>query len=409
MRQRRPASPRRDNQKGLAMVIALFTLAAIIVAISTSTYIGSSNTRATRNYREASQSQFVAESAIAQALQTANSGVGVRNFQTDVYQTWTATWGAQARTFGPQGGYTYTVSAATVPDNLANAGRFIATTDGPEGTHRVIAASVLRDSVPGSAGAIYLANDNSTDSTFNGDAFSINGNDRNMNGSAGSRPPVPGVATRNDTNTNETKNSLSNQQKDDVQGAGYVSGNPPTPSIMTVGSAPSIGQMNQLINDLLALGPTYVDTVSGTQITGNHSYGTTTPLNPRITHFNGGGLTIGAGTVDGAGIMIVEGDLKVLGTFTYDGLILVRGTTQIGDDSVTGSLTAITGNATLYGSIWSENLNLKVSGSAVVNYSSQALALANQAANYTQLPAALKVTSLADCSQVQPGVGGCPS
>ena len=59
-----------------------------------------------------------------------------------------------------------------------------------------------------------------------------------------------------------------------------------------------------------------------------------------------------------------------------------------------------TGNATLYGSLWSENLNLKVSGSAVVSYSSQALALANQASNYT---------SLADCNQVQPGVGNCPS
>ncbi len=50
-----------------------------------------------------------------------------------------------------------------------------------------------------------------------------------------------------------------------------------------------------------------------------------------------------------------------------------------------------------------------MSGSAVVSYSSQALALANQASNYTSLPAMLKVTSLADCNQVQPGVGGCPS
>jgi hypothetical protein len=388
------------------MVIALFTLVALAVMVSVGTLIGGSNTRATRNYREASQSQFVAESAIAQALQTVNSTSGVRNFQTDVVQAWPTMWGSGTRTFATQGGYTYSVTAAASAGNPQNAGRFVATADGTEGTHRVIAASVIRDSVPGSAGAIYLSSNNATDATFNGDAFSVNGNDRNLNGTAGSRPPVPGIATRNDTNTNEARNSLSNQQKDDVQGLGYMAGSPPTPSIMTAGSAPSVTQMNQLINDLLALGPTYVDTVSGTQITGNKTYGTTTT--PRITHFDGGGLTIGAGTVDGAGIMIVEGDLKVLGTFSFDGLILVRGTTQIGND-VTGGLTDITGNATLYGSLWSENLNLKVSGSAVVSYSSQALALANQASNYTSLPAMLKMTSLADCNQVQPGVGGCPS
>ncbi len=388
------------------MVIALFTLIALAVTISASTLMGSANTRATRNYREASQIQFVAESAISHALQTVNTTTGVRNFQTDVVQAWPAMWGTAPRSFsGAQGAYSYSVTAVASAGNPQNAGRFVAAADGLEGAHRVMAASVIRDSVPGSAGAIYLSNTNNTDATFNGDAFSINGNDHNLDGTAGPRPPVPGIATKTATNTAEAMSSLSNQQRDNVQGQGYVPGNPPSPSIMTVGSAPSIAPTNQLINDLLALGPTYVDTVHGTNITGNKTYGTSTA--PRITHFDGGGLTIGAGNVDGNGIMIVEGDLKVLGTFSFNGLILVRGVTTIGDD-VTGGLTQIGGNATLYGSIWSENLSLKVTGSAIVNYSSQALAYANQASNYTQLPAMLKVTAIADCNQVMPGVGGCP-
>src|SRR5206468_2101422 len=131
-----------------------------------------------------SQVQFVAESAISQALQVANSGAGVRDFQTDVVQTWTATWGPQARTFGAQAGYTYSVTAAASATNPSNAGRFVATADGVEGAHRVMTASVVRDSVPGSAGAIYLSNTNATNATFNGDAFTVNGNDRNLNGSA---------------------------------------------------------------------------------------------------------------------------------------------------------------------------------------------------------------------------------
>ncbi len=401
----RPRRPRTRGERGVVLVIALFTLVALAIMVATGTLVGSATTRATRNYRETSQAQFVAESALAQALQLVNTGSGVRNFQTDVAQTWTTTWGAGARTFGPKAGYSYQVTAAAAPGNPGNAGTFVATADGAEGTHRVIAATVVRDSVPGSAGAIYLANDNPTTASFSGTAFSINGNDRNLDGTAGPRPAVPGLATRNDANTQQAINSLSSQQRSDVQGLGYVPGPPAQPSVMTVGAAPTISQMDQLINALLALGPAYVDTVHGTQITGNNSYGTT--VHPRITHFDGGSLTIGAGTVGGAGVMIVEGDLKVLGTFSYDGLILVRGTTQIGDD-VTGGLTTITGNATLYGSIWTQNLGLKVSGSAIVDYSSQALALANQAANYTQLPAAVKVTSIADCELVRSGVGGCP-
>ena len=100
--------------------------------------------------------------------------------------------------------------------------------------------------------------------------------------------------------------------------------------------------------------------------------------------------------------MIVEGDLTIKGTLDFKGLILVRGKTNVAAD------TEVTGNATIYGSLWTSDLNLNVGGSAIVYFSSQALALANQVVPFGALPAPLKVTQLADCALVATGVGGCP-
>src|SRR5262249_17998199 len=147
--------------------------------------------------------------------------------------------------------------------------------------------------------------------------------------------------------------------------------------------------LNAMIADILAR-PRPPDDNS-TQINGNATFGT--PAAPQITHFTGnGGVTIKAnGTAQGAGIMIVEGDLTIQGNFNFKGLILVRGTTQV---------TELTGNATVYGSIWTQDIQLQVAGSAIANYSTQALALANQVSGGGTLPAPLKITSLVDCSEV---------
>jgi len=117
---------------------------------------------------------------------------------------------------------------------------------------------------------------------------------------------------------------------------------------------------------------------------------------------NTGGVTIKAnGNSSGAGIMIVEGDLTIQGDLNFKGLILVRGKTSV-------QVTDIIGNATVYGSLWTQDLDLVVGGSAIVNYSTQALALAGLVANNNPLPSTIQVASLADCSQVTAGTGGCP-
>ena len=54
-------------------------------------------------------------------------------------------------------------------------------------------------------------------------------------------------------------------------------------------------------------------------------------------------------------------------------------------------------------------MNLSVGGSAVCNYSTQALALANQVGGGGALPSPMQLTSLIDCAEVPSGLAsGCP-
>ncbi len=386
------------------MAIALFTMMVFILLTATSTLIGSANTRATRNYREASQVHFVAESALAEGLQRVNA-VGVVNFQNDVVGQWGATWGGDTpRGFAPGAGFTYSVTPVASATDPTNAGRLIATANGPEGARNVVVASVVRSDIPStSPGAIYLATNQPTNDTFQGNSFQIDGNDHNYGGGAGPGAPVPGLSTRNDANRLEAISSLSLGQRDNIQGLGFAWGPPIIPSVLTSPSAPSIAQMDQIINDLLTR-PGVV-TYGDNSLTGNATFGTTAA--PQITHFTSdSGITIrGNGNADGAGIMIVEGDLTVMGNLNFTGLVLVRGRTNVQTDP---SLTDVTGHATLYGSLWTQDVNLTVGGSAVVNYSTQALALANLVSGGHSLPSPLKMVSIADCAQLASGVGGCP-
>src|SRR5262245_14675119 len=102
---RAPKRSSRRTESGLALVLSMFALTAIVLAVASATLIGQADIRATRNYREASQVHFVAESAIAHAMQIVN-GPGVVNFQNDVVTQWTTLFGIAPRSFGGASGYT---------------------------------------------------------------------------------------------------------------------------------------------------------------------------------------------------------------------------------------------------------------------------------------------------------------
>ncbi|MBI3770910.1 MAG: pilus assembly PilX N-terminal domain-containing protein [Deltaproteobacteria bacterium] len=380
------------DERGFAMVTAIFVMAMLIGVTAAALRMSQSDIAASRNYRGSSQSLFAAEAGVAHAVGIINQA-GVINLQNDVYGVWTghqAPFGASPQPMAQQAGYFYSVSIAMDPYRPGdpNRGVLTATGTGSDNSLRTVVARIVKSGVPAAPpGAIYLATDNPTDATFNGNNFEINGNDVNYsNGLAGPKPAVPGITTRTEANAQETRDSLSNQQKDNVQGLGYIPGNPDTPSVSAT-QGMSSAQINQMITDLLALPHT---TWAG-DIHGGDTLGTSTPPpgHPQITYLpgNGSGVTEN-GNASGAGIMIVENALNINGNFNFDGLIIVRGTTQVTD---------VTGSATIFGSIWTTDFNLTVGGHADIQYSSEALALANQSGSgVPPLPAPVVVTSWRD-------------
>src|SRR5581483_1247895 len=158
-RRRRRARP---SERGMALVMALFTVTALLLAATGALLVGSADMRATRHHRGAAQVHFAAESGILDALQNVN-GAGIISFQNDVVNQWSNTFGTAARSFGPFAGFTYTVSPILDAANPANSGYLVATANGTESTRNVVVARVTRSNIPSTApGAIYLASDSPT-------------------------------------------------------------------------------------------------------------------------------------------------------------------------------------------------------------------------------------------------------
>jgi hypothetical protein len=389
---RRVRRQRRDDA-GMALVFVVFAMGALLLSIAGALMANASNSNATWNYRGSEQVHFVAESGLSDAFQNIN-GTGVINFQNDVVNAWSVRFGTAAKNFAPLNGFSYTVSTA-VGANPATTGRIISTATGPNGLTSTIVANVLRTNVLGTApGAIYLADNGNTNSSFQGNNFQVDGNDHNYTGGAGPGTAIPGISTRTATNTNEAVGSLSGVELDNIQGLGYQNGPPPVPSISTSPWAPTIAEMNQFISDLQS--QPGAQTCGCAQINNSCHCNFGSTLSPAITT-SSGNLTIKSdGNVNGAGVMIVQGNLDIQGTVNFKGLILV-----------TGTLT-VTGNATVYGSVWAQGVSLDVGGSAIVDYSTQALALATNIVTNNDVPTPIKVTSVADCDAVPSGSGGCP-
>jgi hypothetical protein len=403
---KRFGNPKRQGERGATLVMVLMTAAVLLMLIAGGHVASSAALRTSQNYQSATQALFAAESGILDAVKTIN-GPGVLNFQNEVTNSWSTVFGSGARALGGTSGYTYAVTPVVTAWDAAdpaNRGTLRAVAAGPRETAGAVVARVTRSNIPGTApGAIYLANDNPTDADFTGNAFEIDGNDENFSGGPGSGAAVPGIATRNATNTSEAIASLSGAQQDNITGLGFNPGPPIVPSIRTAPAGPSQDHISQIVDGLLQRPHV---TCPDSQINNSSACTYGTPEAPQITYFSAAnGVTVKSnGNITGAGILIVEGGFKIQGTVDFLGLIIVRGPTQIDYDTET----LVTGNATLYGSLWTTDLSLDVGGSAIVQYSSEALALANQSGGGGALPAPVVIASFGDCGLIPAGTNGCP-
>ena len=395
---------RHQRERGIALAIALFGIALLSLVLAASLLVGASDARATRAYRRTTQVHLAAEAGILHAVQVANraAGIGVANYQNDVYNNWATLWTPSTKTFLPLSGVSYAVVAGS---GTANGGYFQSTATGPEGSTNTVVAQVTRSVIPSSApGALHLADPGNVSTTFQGNGFRISGNDMNYTGGAGPGAPVPGISTLNNTNTQEALTSLTNNQDHDVTGLGF-SPSPLIPSVMTAPGAPSPAQINALVNDLLAM-PGVITQGSGTvnnssPIPGWQIKSGDPAPTPEITHFTGDVTFKGNGNITGQGILIVDGNLTLNGNITFDGLIITRGKTSIVSD------TSVTGNANIWGSLWTTDVDMVVGGSANIQYSTQALALANGVSGGHALPSKLVINSMVDCAEVPAGTNNC--
>lgn len=353
------------DQRGFAMAGLLLVVLLLAVVGTFGVMQTALDTRSASHHDTGNRAFYAAESGVMRALNAMN-GPGVINFQAEVANRWDQVLGTAF--FGmpsdPRSGYSVTVAAD--PANPRDRGRITAVGTGPLLARRTIEITLGKGAFIGPPGALHIAADSNVNATFNGNAFLVDGNNRNRFGQlANDNRIVPGISTRNSGVNNTVQNALNNQQLDNVRGTGF-SWSPLTPSVLPVGG-PGVSDLDRFAAELLN-NPSLV-TTSQRNFNGNDTFGTI--ASPRVTYMTHPDVRLN-GNAQGAGILIADGSVTINGTLDFTGLIIVRGDTVINNDNTT-----VLGNATILGSLWTGNLSIRVGGSAIISYCHECMGLAD--------------------------------
>lgn len=361
-----PRRLRRD-ERGFALFAVCLAALVLLTLGAASTLYTTVDLRATAHYDTGNRAFAAAEAGVMHALSTMNQ-TGVLNFQSDIVNRWGSLYGSSSRAIPGAPTLTYEVQIAADAAMPNSRGRITSTGFAPLSARRSIIVTLERGGFTGSPGAIYLAADNVT-SQFTGNAFDVDGNDHNIFGDAVPAGPVkPGISTRNDGAQQSVVNSLNSTQKDNVRGLGF-STSPLTPSVLPTGG-PSVNDLDQIVSNLLSMPG--VQTTAQKNFNGSATFGTLAA--PQITYMTDKDVTLN-GNATGAGILIADGSIKISGTLDFIGWIIVRGATVINAQGSLDDTTTVIGNATIFGSLWTGHLDIKVGGSAIVNYCDQCMRL----------------------------------
>lgn len=149
------------------------------------------------------------------------------------------------------------------------------------------------------------------DPDFSGQAFMIDGNDMNPDGTPGPGASVPGLASNGPATP--IVDALRDNQKDQVKGTGYdETTSPITPSVQQTGTQVNLTQIAQKLKGMAdnIIAPGTYSTFTG--------YGG--PGDYQITVCDGD-LHL-SGQIEGRGVLVVTGDFKMSGQGRWDGYII---------------------------------------------------------------------------------------
>ena len=337
------------DERGSAIVYAMILLIGFLALALAGLGSARSDLNVSRNYSSGAQALLSAESGLLHA-QKVLSDSGVVRFNVDVVPYWSTIFASGPVAVPGYPSLTYTVTASNDPVNPTRFMLLAAEGTAPNESRRTVEA---RLALAGAftPGAIYLPDPN-VSSRFNGNSFLVDGNNHTIDGTVIPNQQVPGIATSTAAAATAVADELNPVQKNNVIGLGGIE------SVLPAGG-PDVARIRDEIVPLIigqqgiAINP---------NLHGNDVFGTIGA--PQITYFTNDATL--NGTIDGAGILVVDGGLTITGNLRFVGLVIVRGSTDI---------TSVSGNSILLGALWTTDLRLQVGGSASVNYSLDALNL----------------------------------
>lgn len=404
-----------SNERGLALPLALMALVVLLVLVMTFLNLGGVEPRIAQNLNEGTRARYVAEAGIEfgfnqlagttnwSGLLAANGGVLANNQALPSQPAAAGTFTVSIRNDNQPGDTALTGVPLDPGNNTTdNNATVIMTAVGRVGTAvrriTVVASRAQLPVIPAALGFPGLQ----ADVAFSGSAFTITGNDTNMDDTPGTGPPVLGISvspvyplTNPGANEGVVEAALAANQKARVtgrpEGAGPGVGN----NTIDVDGALTPQAIASFLNTVKPLADITIRSTQASPYAVNNIGASCssdptsptcwgTPSKPKIIYIKGDpdptsmftALAI-SGNSSGTGILIVEdGDLRITGNFNWNGLIIVTGQ-YVGVGFLGG------GNQSVYGAVISNEMVDEqpgfregvVTGNAKLKYSKQALDL----------------------------------
>lgn len=346
-------TPRFDPTRvaGIAIPALLLVLVPLLLIASAAVTAVSSSIEVTRRALDEERAFQAAEAGLDEAVWRANAATltAGSTFEIDLGR-------------GVTGSVSVSDTATDGLDNDGDGDRDEADEDGFEvtsqgrfvGSKRRIVAFVRKIATLPALPSVLALEDPASVLSVHGNSFRMSGTDENLNGSAGSAPPVFGVTLTSPGTTATLLATLSGGQRSQIDGQGGAPSAAVAAPIDVDALADRISAFAHVV-----LAPGSYGSIAG--------FGSVAASEWRITWCTGS-LTL-SGNLEGAGILIVDGNLEISGNTKYTGLVLVRGNAAF---SGGGSSKAIRG-ALLVGGNASVGTVFELGGTVDLQYSSEAI------------------------------------